>query len=124
MTWVVLALIVMAGLGFWNWQKAQGQLQILQSRGFDLTDDLKGEPRLVIDRSQRQIALVSPNSYRVIPMSDLINSEMLFDRGVQLDQNFRIELQLKSSEQPLPPVIFENETLARVALNKLHDAIR
>lgn len=124
MTWFILAVMVMAGLGYWNWQKGQVQLQALRSSSFNVTDDLKGEPRLVIDSSQRQVALVSPQGYRIIPMSTIVNSEVQFDRGVQMDQNYRIELQLASSERPTGPIKYENETLARVALEKLFTALR
>ena len=124
MTWFILAVIVMAGLGYWHWQKGQVQLQALRSSSFNVTDDLKGEPRLVIDRTQKQIALVSPQGYRVVRMNAIVNSEVQFDRGVQMDQNYRIELQLASSERPVGPIKYENETLARVALEKLLTALR
>ncbi len=124
MTWFVFAVIVMAGLGYWNWQKGQVHLQALRDSRFNLTDDLKGEPRLVIDTTQRQIALVSPQGYRIIPMSVIVTSEMQFDRGVQMDQNYRIELQLAGSERPVGPIKYENETLAKVALEKLQTALR
>ena len=123
MAWFVLAVIVMAGLGYWNWQKTQGQLQMLRNSSFNITDDLKGEPRLVIDSTQKQIALVSPQGYRIIPMNAVVNSEVAFDRGVQMDNNFRIELQLIMSERSAGPVMYENETLARAALEKLHMAL-
>ncbi|SFG45668.1 hypothetical protein [Neptunomonas qingdaonensis] len=124
MTWFVLVVIVMAGLGYWNWQKTQDQLQVLRNSSFNITADLKGEPRLVIDSTQRQLALVSPQGYRIIPMSAIVHSEMEFDRGVQIDKNFRIELQLIMSERSAGPVVYENETLARAALEKLHSALR
>lgn len=124
MTWFVLAVIVMAGLGYWNWQKGQVQLQALRSSSFNITDDLRGEPRLVVDSTQRQIALVSPHGYRIIRMNAVVHSEVQFDRGVQMDQNYRIELQLAASERPVGPIKYENETLAGVALEKLHTALR
>ncbi|MGY8870092.1 MAG: hypothetical protein ACKVJE_06590 [Pseudomonadales bacterium] len=124
MTWVVLAIIVMAGFGYWNWQKGQEQLKILKSSGFDITEDLKGEPRLVIDRTNKSVALVSANNYRVIPMEAITSSKVLYDRGVQMDENFRIELQLAPSESAIVPIVYENETLARAALNSLQSAIR
>lgn len=124
MTWVVLAVIVMAGLGYWNWQKGQEQLRILKSSGFDITEDLKGDPRLVVDRTNKSVALVSANNYRVIPMQTITYSEVLYDRGVQMDENFRIELQLAPSEGVVVPIMYENEALARAALDSLHKAIR
>lgn len=124
MTWVVLAVIVMAGLGYWNWQKGQEQLRILKSSGFDITEDLKGDPRLVVDRTNKSVALVSANNYRVIPMQTITSSEVLYDRGIQMDENFRIELQLAPSEGVVVPIMYENEALARAALDSLHKAIR
>ncbi|SIS91560.1 hypothetical protein [Neptunomonas antarctica] len=124
MAWFVLAVMIMAGLGYWNWQKGQVQLNALKSSGFDVSDDLKGQPRLVVDRKNKQIALVTASGYRIIPMVSLIASDMLFDRGVQMEQDFRIELQLIASVQPAGPVYYENETLARMALDKLHAALR
>ena len=123
MAWVVLAIIVMAGLGYWNWQKAQGQLKILQSSGFDITDDLKGEPRLVVDRTNKNIALVSATKYRVIPMAAIVSSEALYDRGAHMEKNFRIELQLAPSERSLAPIFYENESLSKTALDSLHSAM-
>jgi hypothetical protein len=124
MAWFVLAVMIMAGLGYWNWQKGQAQLNALKSSGFDVSDDIKGRPRLVVDRSRQLIALVTAHNYRIIPMVSLVSSDMLFDRDVQLEKNFRIELQLVASEQPAGPVYYENETLARMALEKLHAAFR
>jgi len=123
MTWVILAIIVMAGLGYWNWQKSQGQLKVLKSSGFDVTDDLKGEPRLVVDRTHKKIALVSATHYRVIPMTAIVSSDAVYDRGAHMDKNFRIELQLSPSERALAPIFYENESLSRTALDSLQSAI-
>ncbi|WP_293267220.1 hypothetical protein [Neptunomonas sp.] len=122
MTWIILAIIGMAGLGYWGWQKGQEQLSSLKSSGFNVTDDLKGEPRLVIDRTNKKLALVTVDNYRVIPMSAVVSSEALLDRGMHMDENFRIELRLEDSV-PVS-IVFENETLAKAALDKLQGTMR
>ncbi|WP_201348091.1 hypothetical protein [Neptunomonas japonica] len=78
----------------------------------------------MVDRTNKSVALVSANNYRVIPMQTITSSEVLYDRGVQMDENFRIELQLAPSEGVVVPIMYENEALARAALDSLHKAIR
>lgn len=123
MTWFVLAVLVMAGLGYWNWQKGQEQLAALKQSGFQVSDDLKGNPRLVVSRSQQQLAIVTPHDYQRIEMADVSEAKFLFDRGVQIDENFRIELTLNRAGQSSHVIRYENETLGRDALDKLNQAL-
>lgn len=116
MTAVVLFILIMAGLGAYQWQKSRQQASQLQQSGFTLSQDLGGNPQLLLDNRQHELALVWPDRYQRIALADIRAAEVAFDRGVQINTRFRIELVTGAG---LEKVFYENETLARVALDKL-----
>ena len=124
MSWFVLAVIVMAGLGYFTWQKSQAQIKALEQTGFVITKDLKGEPRLLVNAEAEQLAIVSPTAYEVHPLASIVSPEVIFDRGVQMDQNFRIKLSVQGRNPATLEIRYENETLARSALEALNSALQ
>lgn len=121
---LILCLIVLfAGLGYWNWQKSQQQLKELKASGFVVSEDLRGNPRLVIDNTKKQFAVVGPNDYIVFPLTTIKSAEVKYDLGTQVESNFRVEINLPPSMGKIQPVGFENEALARDAHERLTNAM-
>ncbi|WP_417224944.1 hypothetical protein [Amphritea sp.] len=117
--WVIMALIVMAGLGYWNYQRIDGQRKELQATGFQISDDLKGNPGLLISTSQREIAVLNPNGYLRFSFAQLQRAEVRSDAFAQTDHNYRIALILSGATQPEVEVGYENEPRAENALKQL-----
>lgn len=123
MTLFIVTVAILAGLGYWNWKKGQQQLDLLRSTGFVVSDDLNGNPRLVLDRNQRQLAVVAADRHQVVSMGSVVSAQVAFDRGVQMDENFRIELTTTAGQPSLPAIQYENEAIAQTALKTLLEAI-
>lgn len=67
--WFVIALVIIAGLGYWNWNKTDQQLKQLQATGFTVSEDFKGSPRLLLDLNRQEVAVVDPKNYEIIAFS-------------------------------------------------------
>jgi hypothetical protein len=115
--WIILAFIIMAGLGYWNYQRMDGQRKELQAAGFQISDELKGNPTLLVSASQRQIAVLNPSGYRRFSFDQLQRAEVRSDSLAQTETRFRVALILDG--EPDVEVGFENETRADIALKKL-----
>ncbi len=122
MAWFVLAVLLMAGVGYVNWQKSQAQINALEQNGFEITQDLKGQPRLLVDVNKKELALVYPDHYKRVSLSKVIASEVVFDRGKEMDENYRIQLALDG--QPSIEIDYENETLAHTSLQALDPLLK
>ncbi len=117
--WFILAALLMAALAFWNWQRSQDQLAQLQKQGFQVSEDLNGQPKLLLDLKAKKLAIVQPSKATLLAFSDIHSAEYGFDSGTQTDTRFRIELQSASGEQW--QIIYENEAIARRQLQRLND---
>jgi hypothetical protein len=57
-------------------------------------------------------------------LASIVSPEVIFDRGVQMDQNFRIKLSVQGRNPATLEIRYENETLARSALEALNSALQ
>ncbi|WP_027859525.1 hypothetical protein [Marinobacterium jannaschii] len=119
--WFILAVVVMAALAYWNWQRSQDQLAQLQKQGFQISEDLKGQPRLLLDLAAKQVALVTPSQASRVAFADIVAAEYGYDSGTQTDSRFRIELSTSSGQQW--QVLYENEAIARRQLERLNSLL-
>lgn len=126
--WVILAVIVMAGLAYWNHQRTDVQLKALKDAGFVVSDQLAGNPKLLVSSAQKQLAVVFPDSYLRTDFSQVSGLELRHDSNAQTEFNYRIQIALKSGSQRgsqnSVEVVFENETRAQTALKKLQQLLK
>ncbi|MBT3147103.1 hypothetical protein Q8W30_02680 [Neptunomonas phycophila] len=115
-------LVVMVSLAYWNSQKLNRQLQRLESSGFVITEDLQGEPKLLYDESHQRLALLSPQGYEVLQLSELISSEILYDLDKRGDKNYRLELIFNATRLPKQEVRYRDEFLAERIHKRLRQA--
>ncbi len=117
MHWFILAVLVMAALAFWQWQRSQDQLALLQQSGFQISEDLGGQPRLLLDSGAGELALVAPDGYTRIAFSEVVTADYRYDSGTQVDGNFRIELGSRPGR--VLAVQYESEWQAQERLQQL-----
>ena len=117
--WFLIAFVIIAGLGYWNWQRSDQQIKRLQAEGFVITEDLKGTPRLLVDDQLHQVAVVGPNGFQRYDFSKIKKLELVFDRNAQLDENFRIKLSFVDSSISTQEIAFDNEWNAEEKLQAL-----
>lgn len=117
--WFLIALVIIAGLGYWNWQRSDQQVKRLQAEGFVITEDLKGTPRLLVDDQLKQVAVVGPSGFQRYDFSNIKKLELVFDRNAQLDENFRIKLSFVDSSISTQEIAFDNEWNAEEKLQAL-----
>ncbi|GGK81413.1 hypothetical protein [Amphritea balenae] len=121
--WFILGVILMAILGYWNYQRTEGQLQSLQSAGFVVSDRLKGNPGVVISRSQRQCAVLIPTGYQRFDFSQIHGAEVRFDWASDTKTNFRLVLLLENAYKSEVEIGYQNEPQANNALKKLRSLV-
>lgn len=114
--WFVLVLIVILALAVTNWQRTQTQVKALQQAGFSISEDLKGQPQLLVDSSAQEIALVDSKGFQRQPFSTVSSVELRFDNNSQVQENFRLQITLKSGAAF--EIHYENEWLARDQLSR------
>ncbi|WP_432470768.1 hypothetical protein [Amphritea sp. HPY] len=121
--WIILAVIVMAGLAYWNHQRTDAQLKVLKDGGFVVSDQLAGNPKLLVSSSQKQLAVVFPDSYLRADFGQVSGLELRHDSNAQTEFNYRLQITLKSGSQSgrqnSVEVAYENEARAQSALKKL-----
>lgn len=121
--WFLFAFVLIIAFGFWNWQKSDQQIKQLHASGFQTDLDLKGTPRVLLDRSAQQIAVIEPSGYRIYPFSAINDLELQFDANVHQDDNFRLRLHLINSSRGDEIIHYESEWLAKEKLKALQHAI-
>jgi hypothetical protein len=109
----------MAGLGYWNYQRIDGQRKQLVSAGFQISDDLKGNPGLLVSTSQRQVAVLVPSGYLRLSFDQLKDAEIRFRSGAEVETDFRIALLLEGAPVPEVEIRYSNEHTVEIALKKL-----
>lgn len=115
------ALVLIALLTFWTWQKRSGYTQQLVAEGFQITDDLKGDPKLLVDRQGQQLALITNKGIRKISFSEISRLESMQDAGIQVEEKHRIHLILNSGEDLA--VFFESAELRDSQLKRLNQLL-
>lgn len=122
--WIVIAFVVIAGLGFWSWQQSAKQLKKLQASGFIVSTDLKGNPKLLLDEENRLLALVGPTSYRVYELKQVQSLEYKYDSNAQVEMNHRIEISLQNTATDQETVVYEDEWIAQDKFKILQSKLR
>lgn len=117
--WIILAIIVMAGLAYWNHQRSDAQLKALQAAGFSLSDELSGNPKLLLSRSQKQLAVLFPDGYLRADFDQVDNLEVQHDSNSQTEFNYRLVISLQGSSRDHVEILYENEARAQATLKKL-----
>ncbi len=117
--WVILAVVVMAGLGYWNYQRIDGQRKALTGAGFVVSDDLKGNPGLLVSSTQKQLAVLIPTGYLRVDFDQLKHGEIRKDSSGENDKNYRIALILNGASQPEVENSYQDELQADTAFKKL-----
>ncbi|MGB0468529.1 MAG: hypothetical protein ACPGF7_13505 [Pontibacterium sp.] len=115
--WFVLFVVVIAVLAYTNWQRSQAQVKLLQQAGFTITDDLKGQPNLLVDLPARQLAFLDAKGYQRLEFSQVESVELRFDQGKQQPENHHLYFTL-AHNAPIE-VHYENEWLANDQLQKV-----
>lgn len=109
MQWIILAIVVMAALGYWNYQRTQGQQQALQSAGFVVSDDLKGNPKLLVSTSQRQLAVVRGGGYLRLDFAQVQDVSVVFDSHESGERNYRLRLALQGAPESTVEIGYQDE---------------
>ena len=117
--WFVIALVIIAGLGYWNWNKTDQQLKQLQATGFTVSEDFKGSPRLLLDLNRQEVAVVDPKNYEIIAFSAVEKLEVIYDSGTEVDQNYRLVLYFVGDKQPSKEIAYADEWTAKKQLKKI-----
>ncbi|UTW02625.1 hypothetical protein KDX31_14895 [Amphritea atlantica] len=117
--WFILAAIVIAGLAFWNYQRIDGQRKELLSAGFQVSDDLKGNPGLLVSTSQRQLAVLVPTGYLRFSFDQLRDAEIRSRENAETETDFRIALLLDGASVSEVEIGYQNVHHVEIALKKL-----
>lgn len=119
--WFILIVIVLAGLAFFNWKASQNQLATLQKQGFNISDDLKGQPNLLVDSLARELAVVTPKGFQRYGFDQVDSVELRFDHGKQYDENFRLYVRFNGTAAA--EIKYENEWLAKEKQARLQELL-
>ena len=120
--WFILIVIVLAGLAFFNWKGSQNQLAALQKQGFNISDDLKGQPNLLVDSQAEELAVVTPKGFQRYGFAQVSSVELRFDKGVQTDENYRLAINFNGAATT--EIRYENEWLAKEKQTRLQDILK
>ncbi|WP_432696479.1 hypothetical protein ACQUQP_18340 [Marinobacterium sp. YM272] len=119
---VIVGIIILAALGFWNYQRAQGQKTALQQSGFEISERIGGSPELVIDVGRKEMALVHPDRVERFAFSELDRAEIGFDEHEDRSRyHYRIELSF--SQQRQRRVQFGDQAQAETALKRFQSVV-
>lgn len=121
--WFLLAFIVIAALGYWNWKRTGDQLQQLQATGFVVTDDLGGNPKLVVDSQSKTFAIVTGREFRRYTFSQISSIEYNYDSEPEVDVDFRLEIHLNNAAKQIEKVIYRDEFRAEEQLKKFNEIL-
>lgn len=119
--WFILIVIVLAGLAFFNWKASQNQLAALQKQGFNITDDLKGQPNLLVDSQARELAVVTAKGFQRYGFDQVEKVELHFDQGVQTNENYRLNISFIGAAAT--EIKYENEWLAKEKEARLRELL-
>lgn len=117
--WFILAVVVIAVLAYWNWQRTNNQIKRLEAQGFYVSADLGGVPKLLVDQQSDSIAIVSGSEYRRYSFEQIASLEYAYDYGTQVEENFRIEIKLQGATRPQENIVYNEEQRAEKQLKRL-----
>lgn len=117
--WFILAVVVIAVLAYWNWQRTNNQIKRLEAQGFYVSADLGGVPKLLVDQQSDSIAIVSGSEYRRYSFEQIASLEYAYDYGTQVEENFRIEIKLQGADRPQENIVYNEEQRAEKQLKRL-----
>ncbi|MDI3323116.1 hypothetical protein QKW35_01895 [Pontibacterium granulatum] len=120
--WFILIVIVLAGLALYNWKASQNQLAALQKQGFNISDDLKGQPNLLVDSQARELAVVTAKGFQRYGFDQVAKVELRFDQGVQTDEKYRVHISFNGAKAT--EINYENEWLAKEQQARLQDILQ
>ena len=118
MHWFILAVIVIIGIAYWNHQRSQAQVAQLQSSGFNISDNLKGTPNLLVSRSQRQIAVPKPSGYVRFGFEQVSGMKVISESAPEHDYNHRLSISVVGQDKSVN-VGYADKTGADKALKQL-----
>ena len=121
--WIILAIIVMAGLGYWNYQRIDGQRKALVNAGFQISDDLKGNPGLLVSTSQQQVAVLIPTGYLRFGFDQIQRAEIRSLEKAETETDYRIALVLDGAALPEVEIGYQNVHAVEIALRKLRQSV-
>lgn len=117
--WFILAVVVIAVLAYWNWQRTNNQIKRLEAQGFYLSADLGGFPKLLVDQQSDSIAIVSGSEYRRYSFEQIASLGYAYDYGTQVEENFRIEIKLQGADRPQENIVYNEAQRAEKQLKRL-----
>lgn len=123
MQWIILAIMVMAALGYWNYLRTQTQQQALQAAGFEISDNLKGNPVLVVSASQRQVAVIRGSGYQRFDFSQVLSTAVIYDSHESGERNYRIQLAIQGVADSSLEIAYQDEFQAESARKQLNQLL-
>lgn len=120
--WFILAAIVIVAIAYWNHQRSQAQVAQLQATGFNISDDLKGNPGLLVSRTQRQIAVPKPSGYIRFGFDQVTDLKVVHESAPEHDYNHRLSISVTGESRPVN-VGYADETKAEAALQQLQQLL-
>lgn len=113
----IVGILILAALGFWNYQRISDQKAVLLQSGFDISDRIGGSPELVLDTGRREIAIIGPDGSERFSFNELQHAEIGYDDHKDgSGYHYRIELSL--TQQRHYKVHFGSEWEAQSALKR------
>ena len=118
-SWVLIAFFGIVAFGYWHWKRGDEQINALKASGFSVSVDLNGTPRLLLDSTRKEFAVVKKSGFHVYALSDINKLELAVDKNAQVDSNYRIALSFSDSNAPDVQISYENEWIAQDRLKTL-----
>lgn len=117
--WFILAVIVIAALAYWNWQRTSGQIKRLQAEGFTISADLGGVPKLLVDQQSDSVAVITAREYRRYSFHQISGLNYAYDNDAEVEDNFRIEILLQGATKQQENITYNDEHRAEDQLKRL-----
>lgn len=114
---VIIGILILAALGFWNYQRISNEKAVLLQSGFEISDRIGGSPELVLDSGRREIAIIGPDGAERFAFSEFQHAEIGYDEHEDRSRyHYRIELSF--TQQRHSKVNFGSEWEAETALKR------
>ena len=115
--------VVMIGLAVVVGRQSGDNLSQLQAEGFNISYDFNGVPRLLVDETQRQIAVVERKTVTRLGFEQISNVAIAFDGEADAPVNYRIEIVSGALENGQIAVVYENEWRAKQEFSRFRQMI-
>ncbi len=120
---VIIGIVILAALGFWNYQRTSNQKSQLQQAGFEISERIGGSPELVLDTKRRELALVNPDSVDRYGFNDVVGATIEYDQH-EHDSQYHFRIEFVFTQQRKGKVNFGSEAEARAALQRLEQLLK